>query len=43
MTDEYIKTMNREQFLIFDSGASQNRILIFSTENNLKLMGQLTT
>jgi hypothetical protein len=31
-----------EQFLIFDSGASQDRILLFSTENNLKLMDRST-
>jgi len=40
IADEYTKTMKGEQFLIFDSGASQDRILIFSTENNLKLMDQ---
>ncbi|KAL4083325.1 hypothetical protein QTP88_028654 [Uroleucon formosanum] len=42
ISDEYTKTMKGEQFLIFDSGASQDRILIFSTENNLKLMDQST-
>lgn len=42
IADEYTKTMKGEQFLIFDNGASQDRILIFSTENNLKLMDQST-
>lgn len=42
IADEYTKTIKGEQFLIFDSGASQDRILIFSTENNLKLMDQST-
>jgi len=42
IADEYTKTMKGEQFLIFDSGASQDRILIFSNENNLKLMDQST-
>jgi len=42
IADEYTKPMKGEQFLIFDSEASQDRILIFSTENNLKLMDQST-
>lgn len=34
----YTKTKNGHPFLIFDSGQVENRILIYSTEKNLKLM-----
>lgn len=35
---EYTVTSKGDQFLLFDSGSSSDRILIFSTEKNLELM-----
>lgn len=35
---EYTPTTKGELFLMFDSGPSQDRILIFSTVQNLELM-----
>lgn len=36
----YTQTENQEQFLLFDSGPEDNRILIFSTRRNLQLLAR---
>jgi hypothetical protein len=38
--DRYSKTRTGEDFLLFDSGSSVDRILIFSTRKNLQLLAQ---
>ena len=36
--EEYTQTCSGSPFLLFDSGPSNNRILLFSTQRNLELM-----
>jgi hypothetical protein len=36
--DEFTKLLSGERFLLFDSGPSDDRILIFSTQRNLQLL-----
>ncbi|KAK4884135.1 hypothetical protein RN001_000406 [Aquatica leii] len=36
--DEYLQDSRGEPFLLFDSGLSEDRILLFSTERNLSYM-----
>ncbi|KAK9686123.1 hypothetical protein QE152_g37434 [Popillia japonica] len=36
--EEFTKTFNGEDFLLYDSGPEENRILIFSTRRNLQLL-----
>ena len=36
--DEYKTTCKGENFLLYDSGLSENRILLFSTEKNMQLL-----
>ena len=38
LTSEYTKTFRGEDFLIFDSGPTNNRILIFATARNIRLL-----
>lgn len=38
--DEFCKTFNGDDFLLFDSGAEENRILIFPTRRNLLFLAQ---
>lgn len=37
--EQFRKTKNAAQFLLHDSGPSNNRIIIFSTHDNLDIMG----
>ena len=36
--DEYKRTCNEDNFLLYDSGPGENRILLFSTEKNMQLL-----
>jgi len=36
----YTKTLNGEDFLLFDSGTGADRVLLFSTETNLRTLSQ---
>ncbi|KAK9680852.1 hypothetical protein QE152_g38782 [Popillia japonica] len=38
--EEFTKTFNGEDFLLYDSGPKENHILIFSTRRNLQLLSQ---
>ncbi|ODM87485.1 FLYWCH-type zinc finger-containing protein 1 [Orchesella cincta] len=38
LSDKYLRTQNGENFLLFDSGASNDRILVFGTQSNLHHM-----
>ncbi|KAK9717832.1 MULE transposase domain [Popillia japonica] len=38
--EEFTKTFNGEDFLLYDSGPEENHILIFSTRRNLQLLSQ---
>ena len=38
LTDEYTKTQNGEDFLLYDSGSVEKRILIFGTHENLNYL-----
>lgn len=41
--DDYTKTLDGQDFLIFDSGPGEERILIFSTEENLNLLASCSS
>lgn len=38
--DKYKFTKHGEPFLLFDSGASENRVLLFSTKKNLDFLSE---
>ena len=38
--DRYATTLDGAQFLLFDSGPGNNRILIFSTATNMQMLSQ---